>query len=198
VADKKGQFGTPNERDNAEQSSDIDEPMVEVAARTERLREAVEAAGGPKRVSRRSGVPLASLNNYRGGRDMKAAVLVALADACRVSVEWLATGRGRMEASYVNTPAWPHEQLGDVTAEGTVAIGPTMALDSETPQSASRPSSDPPRFGSLNIDLVAASLEAAEMFLRARGYEHSWHRIAQAAALLYDSEPAEKREKVKS
>jgi hypothetical protein len=169
-----------------------------IQERTARLSTAVKRAGDRLAVAKRAGMPVGTLNNYLRGRDMKAAALVALANACRVSVEWLATGRGEMAAGWVNTAAWPHEQPGDVTAEGTVAVGPVMPLDSANPQSDTPPSSDPPRFGSLNMDLVAACLEAAEMFLRSRGYEPSWHRVGQAAALLYDSEPAESRAKQKS
>jgi hypothetical protein len=62
----------------------------------ERLRHAVELAGGPSRISAQSGIPLRSLGHYLGGRDMRRAALVALADACGTSIEWLATGRGQM------------------------------------------------------------------------------------------------------
>ncbi|GGG30738.1 hypothetical protein GCM10010964_18320 [Caldovatus sediminis] len=41
-------------------------------------------------------MPVGTLNRYIAGRDMKASALVALAAACGVRVEWLATGRGAM------------------------------------------------------------------------------------------------------
>src|ERR1700733_14674772 len=62
----------------------------EVAAR---LHEAVRAAGGNQVVARRSGVPLATVNNYvRGRNGMKIEPLAALAAACNVSLEWLVAG----------------------------------------------------------------------------------------------------------
>lgn len=54
------------------------------------------AAGGPSAVAGRSGIPLGSLKHHLDGRAMKPAALVALADACNVSLEWLAAGRGPM------------------------------------------------------------------------------------------------------
>ena len=70
--------------------------ISEIVERAARLRQAVAASGGNKAVSARSGVPLGTLNNYLGGRDMKASPLVALAEATNVRLEWLATGRGPM------------------------------------------------------------------------------------------------------
>src|ERR1700733_5642332 len=58
-----------------------------------RLHEAVRAAGGNQAVARRSGVPLATVNNYvRGRNGMKIEPLSALAAACNVSLEWLVAG----------------------------------------------------------------------------------------------------------
>jgi transcriptional regulator with XRE-family HTH domain len=58
-----------------------------------RLRQAVHAAGGNRAVAERSGVPLGSVNNYVGARTgMKMSTLTRLAAACRVSLEWLASG----------------------------------------------------------------------------------------------------------
>ncbi len=66
------------------------------AEAAERLETAITAAGGPSAVSRRAGIPLASLNRVRGGQDMKVSVLTALARATGVRLEWLATGAGPM------------------------------------------------------------------------------------------------------
>ena len=80
--------------------SEIDQPSsdFEVRAsnlerenRATRLREAARKAGGNKEVARRSGVPLGTLNAYIAGGEMKLANAVALARACGVSLEWLAT-----------------------------------------------------------------------------------------------------------
>lgn len=71
----------------------------EVAQRSERLRQAVNQAGGQTAVGRKAKMATTTINNYLAGRDMKAAALVALAEACDVSIEWLATGAGPMKAS---------------------------------------------------------------------------------------------------
>lgn len=62
----------------------------------DRLRAAIKLAGGATQVAARSHVPYRSLRHHLSGRDMKRPVLVALADACGVSIEWLAAGRGDM------------------------------------------------------------------------------------------------------
>jgi SOS-response transcriptional repressor LexA len=60
---------------------------------SERLRLAVERAGGKTYVCQRSGVPDRSLTNYLAATtEPKAFALAAIAEACSVSVEWL-TGR---------------------------------------------------------------------------------------------------------
>lgn len=53
-------------------------------------------AGGPTAVSHRSGVKLGALNTYLRGRDMRTEVLVKLAAATGVRLEWLAAGTGPM------------------------------------------------------------------------------------------------------
>jgi len=65
----------------------------QVQDRAERLRLAIRGAGGNKAVAVRSEVPLSTLTSYLKGRDMPAAVMVSLADATDVRLEWLATGR---------------------------------------------------------------------------------------------------------
>jgi phage repressor protein C with HTH and peptisase S24 domain len=69
-----------------------------VSERTERLREAVREAGGPSAVAKRAEMHLGTLNNYLGGRDMKAASMISLAEATGVRLEWLASGTGPMRA----------------------------------------------------------------------------------------------------
>ncbi|WP_158537169.1 S24 family peptidase [Humitalea rosea] len=72
--------------------------------RTQRLRKAVQAAGGNHRVAQRAEMPTPTLNNYMSGRDMKAAAMVALAAATGVRVEWLATGVGPMHERDLEAP----------------------------------------------------------------------------------------------
>lgn len=71
----------------------------EVTKRAERLKEAVRIGGGGAAVARKIGMPMPTLNNYLGGRDMKASAMVLLAEASGVSLEWLATGRGEQSGA---------------------------------------------------------------------------------------------------
>jgi hypothetical protein len=59
----------------------------------ERLRRAIRQAGGNNAVSERSGIPLSTIGRYLAGFDMKFAAAQALAKACDVTIEWLATGQ---------------------------------------------------------------------------------------------------------
>ncbi len=67
----------------------------EAVSRLERLRKAVRQAGGNRVVAERSGVPLSSLGAYmQGKREWRIGAAVALAAACGVSLDWLASGNG--------------------------------------------------------------------------------------------------------
>ncbi len=83
-----------------------DAQEISIQERADRLREAVKGAGGPGTISKLTGMPAPTLNNYLAGRDMKASAMVTLAEACGVSLSWLATGAGAMRGSGENLPAW--------------------------------------------------------------------------------------------
>ncbi|MGE4527978.1 MAG: S24 family peptidase [Rhodospirillaceae bacterium] len=57
-----------------------------------RLKQAVKIGGGNKEVSAKSGVPIKTLGNLLGGQAPNVIQLVRLAEACEVSLDWLATG----------------------------------------------------------------------------------------------------------
>ena len=100
-------------------------PLGEVA---QRLKQAVESTGGPSSVSRRSGIPLATLRTYLNGRDVRLGALVALADACGVTVEWLATGRGPMHSDWITASHPGAVPLGLQPDGSMVSAGPLMPL----------------------------------------------------------------------
>ena len=58
----------------------------------DRLRQAVKDAGGNLAVAKASEVPLSTLNDYLKGNDVKFSRMVDLANACKVSLDWLASG----------------------------------------------------------------------------------------------------------
>lgn len=88
-----------------------------IRERAERLRTAVRIAGGNQRVASRAGVPLGTLNRYLAGQDMKASVMIALARACSVSLDWLAEGLGS-----VDDPQFPASQRQENDATETASI----------------------------------------------------------------------------
>lgn len=69
-----------------------EDDLRDIRERAARLREAVTKAGGITTVARAARMAVPTVNNYLSGRDLKTSALVKLANAMRVSVEWLATG----------------------------------------------------------------------------------------------------------
>jgi transcriptional regulator with XRE-family HTH domain len=105
----------------------------------QRLRQAVRAAGGNKAVAFRSGVPLATINNYvRGRNGMKIEPLAALAAACQVSLEWLVSGMAAPATAATATAADPAASTA-YPAASTAATASTAAA-----ASAAYPAADPP------------------------------------------------------
>jgi phage repressor protein C with HTH and peptisase S24 domain len=58
-----------------------------------RLREAVGKSGKQKEVAARAGIPASTLSEYLKGREVKLSVAARIAEACNVSLEWLASGK---------------------------------------------------------------------------------------------------------
>lgn len=71
---------------------DHDEREEEISERAKRLHAAVKQAGGNGKVAARANMKLGTLSRYLAGRDMKASAMIALADACNISLDWLAKG----------------------------------------------------------------------------------------------------------
>jgi DNA-binding phage protein len=125
-----------------------------------RLRDAVKAAGGLARVADLSGIPGPSLKRYLAGRnEMKQSVLIALADACGITIEWLAAGRG-----------------------------PMRPTDSPDPGPSSQPRQNGPEelFATVDMDRLAAAMAGASEAFTRKGTRPSWRRMAQVTALIYD------------
>jgi AcrR family transcriptional regulator len=135
--------------------------------RTERLREAVRAAGGNQAVARRAGIPVGTLNNYLAGRDMKASAMIAVAGACSVSIEWLAAGRGPMRA-------------GDQAPATPQPVPPAV----------------PELFTTLDMDVLAEAIRVAILlFPRRTLTDTPWRNVARATALKYNDLAEEKAAK---
>lgn len=94
---------TPSNADT--DAADVEDERIK-SDMAKRLRQAVDLGGGPSKVSEKSGVPLRTLGNYTASRsEIKSTALTRLADACGVSVDWLATGR---------LPVHPVDRLADL------------------------------------------------------------------------------------
>lgn len=141
----------------------VGDPKLEAEERTARLREAVKRAGRAPAVADRSGVPYATLNKYLAGRDMPTINLIAIARACGVSVEWLATG----------------------AEPGTPVIPAISAPDRTDAPSIERPASSR-LFNTVNIDKLAEAIEAVLEQLARNNVTRPWHQILRAAILVYD------------
>lgn len=76
----------------------VEADNLEREKRAARLRQAVRAAGGNRVVSEKSGVKVGTLADYLAGGEQKLSNTIALAEACGVSLEWLATGAGPMKS----------------------------------------------------------------------------------------------------
>ena len=140
----------------------VDVSKRQLAERTERLRAAVRLGGGNNAVAARSRVPIATLNSHLGGRDMKTGTMLLLARACGVNVAWLAAGEGPM-AGPTPSPAPPPSDPQN------------SALD--------RPQKT---FATINIDLMAQALEAAQKTFTDAGATPEPRALVQVMLLLYD------------
>lgn len=78
---------------------------------TDRLRSCAEAVGSGDELSRLTGIPRRSLENYLSGKTVpKLKPLLAIAKTAGVSLDWLATGEGpkqRREAMAASSPPVP-------------------------------------------------------------------------------------------
>ncbi len=134
-----------------------------VARMVERLREAVAEAGGNQAVMRRSGIPSRTLSHYLAGREMRASTLVALADACGVSAEWLATGRGEKPAA---SPGPKTFEQGVLPAGGAVATGSALPI-----VAAAEPSRQlrPPAAGAPDPVILSKAIEVVDALVKTEG-----------------------------
>lgn len=65
----------------------------------ERLKKAVKDAGGPAEIARTTGIPLSTLNDYLKGNEVRFSRMAVLAKACKISLDWLASGTGSMDGT---------------------------------------------------------------------------------------------------
>jgi transcriptional regulator with XRE-family HTH domain len=151
-------------------------PNRDVASR---LHDAVRAAGGNQAVARRSGVPLATVNNYvRGRNGMKIEPLSALAEACNVSLEWLVSGG---ESSATGLPAAP--DFPTAGAAPPPGLGEARATSSPAGMT-----------GGIDVRILAKAIEIVTAIAGAADFQDDpkglARRIATTYAVLTEPEPS--------
>lgn len=153
-------------------ATDVDVPVGDLdrdaADVTARLKQAIGQAGGATAVARRAGIPISTLNTYLNGRDMRRQSLVALAEACGVSLEWLATGK---EFKLPGEPAKVH-----ITTDDGQSV--TKELHRRTPQLG--------LFEQVDPIALAAAIDYVEDSLSRSGQNLPTIERARAILLAYD------------
>jgi transcriptional regulator with XRE-family HTH domain len=71
-----------------------DERELLISGFAKRLRECERDAGSVYALAKRCGVAIPTLKRYHGGSEPSLTMLVKIAQAANVRVEWLATGNG--------------------------------------------------------------------------------------------------------
>ncbi len=176
----------PAHSDHIDDADPIDTDLADnriAAERAQRLQEVIRAAGKVPAVSRKTGIPIGTLRHYQRGRDIPSASLVVLADACAVSVEWLASGRGSRAPSWLGKPAF-------IDPEGTEARGEPYKLSPDMPSYTIEEEQKLTRglLGIIDVDRLADALETTEKMLQEKGaIAPSWRHLLQMAIVLYDA-----------
>lgn len=81
------------------------EAEVGTVGRVDRVRALAEAKGGVAVLAREANISQATLQRIVSGQEMKTPVLLAIARATGVRLEWLATGEGPMRAGEADAPS---------------------------------------------------------------------------------------------
>lgn len=134
---------------------------------SDRLQIAVQHAGGRRAVADLAGVPLTTLSDWLNGREVRVGALVALAEACGVSLEWLATGRHPMQA-----------HSGQLTARSAGSQSPS-AVSPAPPRA-------PTLFSWADMERLGRAVVQAQARFAAAGRAPDARALGQATALLYD------------
>ncbi|WP_215753728.1 S24 family peptidase [Acetobacter sp. P5B1] len=100
-----------------------------------RIREVVERSGTQKQVAARAGIPASTLSEYLKGREVKLSLAARIAEACGVSLEWLATGKDTPVTSLAQTQTESAE-IDYYDEEASAGFG-RCASDAPQPQQVS-------------------------------------------------------------
>lgn len=133
-----------------------------------RLRQAVRSAGGNQVVADRSGVPVATVNNYvRGRNGMKIEPLAALAQSCGVSLQWLVYGGDPGSAAHA-----PGFALSVPAAAAGLSDSGTGALPGGTSRG-------------LDLMTLAKAIEIVGAITGTAGFEDDPRGLARRIAMAY-------------
>jgi hypothetical protein len=116
-----------HENRNSDTDVGVQAPNPDARARAERLRQAIRAAGGNKRVLALTGIKRTTLDGYLAGGELKLSNALSLAAATGVRLDWLATGAGPMRTG---EPAPAPQGLAEGrTAADAASLGLTWQAD---------------------------------------------------------------------
>jgi hypothetical protein len=119
-------------------------------------------------------VPVGTISNYLLGREMRASAMIALARACRVNLQWLATGDGPMKAY----------SLGKVTQADAMLVGPAGV----TRPAASDAEEQPPLIGDdFSANKLGASIVMAMGVFAERLDTVDPGNLGRIVAQIYDT-----------
>ncbi|MBR0559533.1 LexA family transcriptional regulator [Neokomagataea anthophila] len=103
----------------------------EAEMRTERLKQAIKAAGGNDTVAARAGIGTTTVSGYQNGKEWKLANVEKLASACNVSLQWLLFGDvgGMRENTLDANPNIPKVNNNDASISGAVKTIPGYNIE---------------------------------------------------------------------
>ena len=84
------------------------------AGLADRIRLCADSVGGGSELSRRTGIPRRTLENYLTGREPQTSRIAQIAEAAGVSLDWLITGKGDMRISPSSVPITPISVDGEL------------------------------------------------------------------------------------
>lgn len=167
-----------------------------------RIKEAAKRVGGLNELARNIDVPRRTLGNWLNGTNPKPEALRAIARVCHVSLDWLLTGDGRPDESYLEAIARRGEQriveeeasrerfrekfnagidlLAQLSTETDVASEPL------TEKARVSPVAGPTHPQELHADLIELLFDKVAEIFSTMGQKAPPRRIAREAALLHN------------
>lgn len=124
----------------------------------DRIRRAAEGIGGLSELSRRSGIPLSSINAYVREAKLPFDRAFAISEATGLSLDWFATGQPEYQYRLADHPPLSPRQLAALEASGYIQAQETSVA---IPQFDARASAGPGAFSDEDRIIGRITLDAA-------------------------------------